>query len=130
MCPSFQVLREEQHTTQGRARLFFEMLQGDISKGGCPAVLLPAARHADEDTLVITNGFGCKEQIRRQTDRSARHLAEVLALALDGRDGEPFGPRPERLAPHTAASPWRGAAIAAAAGLGFATAARTRRAIR
>jgi FAD/FMN-containing dehydrogenase/Fe-S oxidoreductase len=30
MCPSFMVLREEQHTTRGRARLLFEMLEGDV----------------------------------------------------------------------------------------------------
>jgi FAD/FMN-containing dehydrogenase len=29
MCPSFQVTREEMHSTRGRARLLFEMLQGD-----------------------------------------------------------------------------------------------------
>ena len=29
MCPSFQVTREEKHTTRGRARLLFEMLRGD-----------------------------------------------------------------------------------------------------
>ncbi|MCC9742939.1 FAD-binding and (Fe-S)-binding domain-containing protein [Streptomyces sp. MNU89] len=34
MCPSFQVLREEKHTTRGRARLFFEMLRGGITEGG------------------------------------------------------------------------------------------------
>ena len=34
MCPSFQVLREETHTTRGRARLLFEMLQGDIITDG------------------------------------------------------------------------------------------------
>jgi FAD/FMN-containing dehydrogenase/Fe-S oxidoreductase len=34
MCPSFQVTREERHSTRGRARLLFEMLQGDpISDG-------------------------------------------------------------------------------------------------
>jgi Fe-S oxidoreductase len=30
MCPSFQALHEEAHTTRGRARLLFEMLEGDI----------------------------------------------------------------------------------------------------
>ncbi|MFN2545752.1 MAG: FAD-binding and (Fe-S)-binding domain-containing protein [Actinomycetota bacterium] len=30
MCPSFIVTREEKHTTRGRARLLFEMLEGDI----------------------------------------------------------------------------------------------------
>ncbi len=34
MCPSFQVLREEQHTTRGRARLLFEMLEGDLVDDG------------------------------------------------------------------------------------------------
>jgi Fe-S oxidoreductase len=34
MCPSFQVLREEKHTTRGRARLLFEMLEGDLITDG------------------------------------------------------------------------------------------------
>jgi len=34
MCPSFQVTREEMHSTRGRARLLFEMLEGDpITEG-------------------------------------------------------------------------------------------------
>src|SRR5205814_10657561 len=28
MCPSYQVTREEEHSTRGRARLLFEMLEG------------------------------------------------------------------------------------------------------
>ena len=34
MCPSFQVTREEKHTTRGRARLLFEMLQGEVITDG------------------------------------------------------------------------------------------------
>jgi FAD/FMN-containing dehydrogenase/Fe-S oxidoreductase len=34
MCPSFVVTRDEQHTTRGRARLLFEMLQGEIVTDG------------------------------------------------------------------------------------------------
>ncbi len=34
MCPSFQVTREEKHTTRGRARLLFEMLQGEVIEDG------------------------------------------------------------------------------------------------
>jgi FAD/FMN-containing dehydrogenase/Fe-S oxidoreductase len=34
MCPSFQVLREEEHSTRGRARLLFEMLEGDVVTDG------------------------------------------------------------------------------------------------
>ncbi|MGH3050240.1 MAG: FAD-binding and (Fe-S)-binding domain-containing protein, partial [Gaiellaceae bacterium] len=34
MCPSFMVTRDENHTTRGRARLLFEMLQGEIVTDG------------------------------------------------------------------------------------------------
>ncbi len=34
MCPSYIVTREEKHTTRGRARLLFEMLQGDVVRDG------------------------------------------------------------------------------------------------
>ena len=33
MCPSYMVTREEEHSTRGRARLLFEMLQGDELDG-------------------------------------------------------------------------------------------------
>jgi Fe-S oxidoreductase len=58
--------------------------------------LLPAVRAADRDTIVVADGFSCREQIAQTTDRRALHTAEVLAMAL--RDG-PGGPsvRPESL---------------------------------
>jgi FAD/FMN-containing dehydrogenase/Fe-S oxidoreductase len=34
MCPSYQVTREETHSTRGRARLLFEMLQGEVIRDG------------------------------------------------------------------------------------------------
>ncbi|KOV85045.1 FAD-binding and (Fe-S)-binding domain-containing protein [Nocardia sp. NRRL S-836] len=34
MCPSYRVTREEKHSTRGRAHLLFEMLNGDVVKGG------------------------------------------------------------------------------------------------
>ncbi|RKT55964.1 FAD-binding and (Fe-S)-binding domain-containing protein [Saccharothrix australiensis] len=34
MCPSYRVTREEQHSTRGRARLLFEMLNGQVVRGG------------------------------------------------------------------------------------------------
>lgn len=46
-------------------------------------VLLPAVREADADTLLIADGFSCREQISQTTDRSAMHLAEVLARAIE-----------------------------------------------
>lgn len=43
-------------------------------------VLLPAIRAADPETIVIANGFSCREQIRQLTGRHALHLAEALIL--------------------------------------------------
>ena len=34
MCPSFMATREEMHSTRGRARLLFEMLEGELITGG------------------------------------------------------------------------------------------------
>ncbi len=34
MCPSFMVTKEEKHSTRGRAHLLWEMLQGEVLKGG------------------------------------------------------------------------------------------------
>ncbi|CAN5546331.1 FAD-binding and (Fe-S)-binding domain-containing protein [soil metagenome] len=34
MCPSYQVTREEQHSTRGRAHVLFEMLEGDVITDG------------------------------------------------------------------------------------------------
>ena len=48
-------------------------------KGG----LLPAVRAADADTLIITNGYSCREQIAQSGERRALHIAEVARMALD-----------------------------------------------
>jgi hypothetical protein len=52
-------------------------------------VLLPAVRKARPDTLVIADGFSCRDQIRHGTGRWAMHPAEVLALALESRGSLP-----------------------------------------
>lgn len=49
-------------------------------------VLLPAVRQAEPDTLIVTDGYACREQIAQTTDRAALHLAQVLLMAL--REGE------------------------------------------
>jgi Fe-S oxidoreductase len=59
-------------------------------------VLLPKVRAARRDTLVIADGFSCREQIAQSTNREALHLAEVLQMALrEGPEG-PAGDYPER----------------------------------
>jgi FAD/FMN-containing dehydrogenase/Fe-S oxidoreductase len=59
-------------------------------------VLLPEVRRAPLSTLVMADGFSCREQIAQQTGRQALHLAEVIQLAKeDGRGGSflyPEGP--------------------------------------
>jgi FAD/FMN-containing dehydrogenase/Fe-S oxidoreductase len=46
--------------------------------------LLPAVRQAAAESLIIADGFSCREQIAQGTDRQALHLAEVIATALKG----------------------------------------------
>ncbi len=43
--------------------------------------LLPQVRNAGADTLIVADGFSCREQIAQSTDRVAMHLADVLAAA-------------------------------------------------
>jgi Fe-S oxidoreductase len=45
--------------------------------------LLPAIRSASEDTLIIADGFSCREQIAQTTGRQVLHPAEVVALAVE-----------------------------------------------
>jgi Fe-S oxidoreductase len=54
--------------------------------------LLPAVRRTERDTLVISDGFSCRQQISDGAHRWALHPAEVIALALDAEatgDGSP-----------------------------------------
>lgn len=44
--------------------------------------LLPAVRKAPAESLIIADGFSCREQIAQGTDRHALHLAEVIQMAL------------------------------------------------
>jgi Fe-S oxidoreductase len=60
----------------------FEQEKYDVSVAAGERVLLPAVRTAPADTLIVANGFSCREQIRQGTTRRAVHLAEVLQLAL------------------------------------------------
>ncbi len=53
-----------------------------VSLAAGERVILPAVRHADADTLIIADGFSCREQIAQNTDRQPLHLAEVIAQAL------------------------------------------------
>jgi len=64
---------------------YFGYLKGDkyeVSVKAGERVLLPAVRGADSKTLVISNGYSCREQIEQLTDREGMHIAQVLQMAL------------------------------------------------
>jgi Fe-S oxidoreductase len=54
----------------------------DVSMKAGERVLLPAVRSASDDTLIIADGFSCREQIRQATGRTAFHLAQVIQMAM------------------------------------------------
>ena len=54
----------------------------DVSVRCGERALLPSVRAASTDTLVIADGFSCREQISQTTDRQALHLAQVIRMAL------------------------------------------------
>src|SRR5262245_55404871 len=67
----------------------------DVSLAIGEHALLPAIRRADKETLIIADGFSCREQIAQTTDCQALHLAQVLQMDLhDGPHG-PGGDYPE-----------------------------------
>ena len=115
----------------------FENGHFDISRNVGELVLLPAVRAAGKDTLIIADGFSCREQIAQLTDRRALHTAQVLKLALDGDTSKaaPYAEsapvernrlESERSQRHVAAI-ISGAALAAGALLWTATRRRNRR---
>jgi Fe-S oxidoreductase len=54
----------------------------DVSVAAGERVLAPAVRAAASSTLVMADGFSCREQIRQLTGRDALHLAQVIDMAL------------------------------------------------
>jgi hypothetical protein len=68
----------------------------DVSVKVANMVLVPAVRKASTDTLVMADGFSCREQIAQLTDRRALHLAQVLNMAMREGPAGPRGAYPER----------------------------------
>jgi len=57
----------------------FEKDKFEVSQALGERVLMPAVRAAAPETILVTDGFSCREQIRQNSPRHAVHLAEVLA---------------------------------------------------
>lgn len=103
----------------------FEEDKYELSQQIGERVLLPAVREVSDHTLVVADGFSCREQIAQATGRKAMHTAEVLQLALhEGRDVRLNGEPPETvmrwLQPRELTHPRAGALAVAAAAAGAA----------
>ena len=60
----------------------FEAEHYDVSIVCGERALLPAVRRTDAGTVIVTDGFSCREQILQTTRRRALHLSELLARGL------------------------------------------------
>jgi FAD/FMN-containing dehydrogenase/Fe-S oxidoreductase len=68
----------------------------DVSIQAGELMLLPRVREAEQNTLIVTNGFSCREQIEQETSRKGLHLAQVLQMALREKDVAVTDLLPER----------------------------------
>ncbi len=65
----------------------FEEGHYDVSIACGERVLLPEVRKASPSTIVVADGFSCREQIAQTTDRLALHPAQLLQMGLRGGGG-------------------------------------------
>ncbi len=105
----------------------FDKDKYDISVKCGERVLLPAVRNAAADTIIVTDGFSCREQIEQLTGRKALHVAQVMQMALREGPRGPVGNFPERGYPGVRNAPVKPRlgttlALAGAALAGFAVA--------
>jgi len=78
MCPSYMATGEEMHSTRGRARLLFEMLDGEVLQGGWKN---PAVREALDLCLSCK---GCAGECPVKVDM-ATYRAEFMSHYYEGR---------------------------------------------
>ncbi|MFI9152935.1 FAD-binding and (Fe-S)-binding domain-containing protein [Streptomyces sp. NPDC053367] len=64
----------------------FEPGHHDVSVACAEEQLLPAVRSAPADAVVLADGFSCRTQLEQLAGVRGRHLAEVLAEELTGRE--------------------------------------------
>ncbi len=62
----------------------FEKEKYEISQNLGERVLLPAVRRAEAATVIVTDGFSCREQIAQNSSRRAVHFAEAICPRHEG----------------------------------------------
>jgi len=78
MCPSYMVTREEKHSTRGRARLLFEMMNGDVLTDGW------RSEEVKDALDLCLSCKGCKHDCPVNVDM-ATYKAEFLSHYYAGR---------------------------------------------
>ncbi|XIF81345.1 FAD-binding and (Fe-S)-binding domain-containing protein [Kutzneria buriramensis] len=78
MCPSYRATREEKHSTRGRARLLFDMLNGSVVRGGFRSA------EVREALDLCLSCKGCKRDCPVDVDM-ATYKAEFLHQHYRGR---------------------------------------------
>jgi FAD/FMN-containing dehydrogenase/Fe-S oxidoreductase len=68
----------------------------EVSIAAGEQTLLPAVRNANKETIIISDGFSCREQIEQETNRKGMHLAQVIQMALREKDGYKTDLLPEK----------------------------------
>jgi FAD/FMN-containing dehydrogenase/Fe-S oxidoreductase len=96
----------------------FEADHYDVSMKVGERVLLPAVRTAAPDTIIVADGFSCREQIAQATSRRALHTAQVVRLAQIVRGRVAALPERQMTIDHAARTAERLPAYAAAALIG------------
>ena len=110
---------QPQKTCCGMAGAFgFERDRYETSMAIGELALLPKVRGLDDGTLLVADGFSCREQVRQGTGKTPMHIAEVLELARrEATRSMPPAFRPTRAPDAIARSgPSRGAKLLLAAG--------------
>jgi Fe-S oxidoreductase len=91
-------IEEPQPGCCGMAGSFgFEKRHYDLSMKIAEEHLLPAARQAGHDTLIVADGFSCRTQIFDGTGRMPMHMAELFKYAFEHGIEAP-GQQEERIA--------------------------------
>jgi Fe-S oxidoreductase len=78
MCPSYRATGEEMHSTRGRARLLFEMANGEVIKGGWDST------EVDDALDLCLSCKGCKRDCPVGVDM-ASYKTEFLAQRYQGK---------------------------------------------
>jgi hypothetical protein len=74
----------------------FESDKYDVSVAVGEHSLLPTLRKTGLSTVILADGFSCREQVSQLTDRVPLHLAEVMQLAIEDGSAGVGGILPER----------------------------------